>query len=115
MSKSNAEESPWTFSWNVTEENEDTNMTIHVVRESKYFNGEWVDINRPQCFSKFVSAKNWAMSKVNEIVAKRKFELNEKVSVENIASSETMYITLRDSSRDFIARYEIYKTPLFTC
>lgn len=100
--------------WSFSEEYGDIISNVYIVRESKMFNGEWFDIVRPKCFTKFRSAKDYAMHQVDEIIAQYKFD-GEEISVENVSSNKTTYITLRDSLRNMIYRFEIYETPILTC
>lgn len=100
------------YSWNETYG--ETISNVYIVRESKMYNGEWFDIVRPKCFTKFESAKDYSMHQVDEIIAQYKFN-GEELSVEKISSNKTTYITLRDSLRNMISRFEIYETPLLTC
>jgi uncharacterized protein (UPF0333 family) len=100
--------------WSYSEKYGETISNVYIVRESKMYNGEWVDIVRPKCFTKFQSAKDYTTHQVDEIIAQNKFN-GEEISVENLSSNKTTYITLRDGLKNMISRFEIYETPLLTC
>lgn len=92
---------------------EDSIDRIFVVRESKYFQKEWVNLKRPICFKKLEKAQDYVESRIDEVRIKIKFNKNEETKVERLSSTMTWYYTIFTSSSLPIARLEIFSTKLF--